>query len=154
MTVARETESSPSRHRDRSRFRVVASVAALCLAVAGCGPSRDPNLPPTAPVSGQVMYDGKPLAEGTVTFHPQGAGNPAVGLLDENGEFSLSTYTVDDGAVVGEHSVTIDIPPPLDGSDPADHFSVPDRYTDPETTPLKVTVPEERVQDLELVIEA
>lgn len=156
MIAASETDSGRLRDRQRSRFRGGVSVVAICLAVTGCGPSRDPNLPPTAPVSGQVIYDGKPLdrGNGTITFHPEGSGNPAVGMIGESGEFSLSTYAADDGAVVGQHSVTIDIPPPLDGSDPADHFSVPGPYTDAETTPLKVTVPEEGIQGLELVVES
>ena len=128
-------------------------VVAAVLAVTGCGPSRDPNLPPTANVSGKVIYQGEPVTVGTVTFHPEGEGNPAVGLLGEDGSFTLSTYAPDDGAVVGTHSVTIDIPPPLDGTPPEDAFSVPDEYTSPETTPLKVEVTEEGEEGLEFALE-
>jgi hypothetical protein len=130
---------------------VLSTLAALALF--GCGPSRDPNLPPTANVSGKVIYQGEPVTVGTVTFHPEGDGNPAVGLLGEDGTFSLSTYAPGDGAVVGKHSVTIDIPPPLDGTSPEDAFSVPDPYTSPETTPLKVEVSEEGEEGLEFVLE-
>ena len=40
--------------------------AALCVAgVSGCG---GPSPPVTAPVSGTVSYDGKPIADGSITF--------------------------------------------------------------------------------------
>ncbi|WP_164103681.1 hypothetical protein [Candidatus Laterigemmans baculatus] len=128
-------------------------LASSSLFTSGCGPSRDPNLPPTAYVSGQVTYNGQPVNQGTVTFHPDGVGNPGVGLLDEQGQFELSTYAPGDGAVVGSHSVTIDIPPPLDGTSPEDAYSVPKPYTDPETTPLKVSVSEDGETEVQLVLE-
>lgn len=134
-------------------FFVLLGFVTSGFATSGCGPSRDPNLPPTAYVSGQVTYNGKPVDQGTVTFHPIGVGNPGVGLLDENGKFELSTYTPGDGAVVGQHSVTIDIPPPLDGTSGEGAFSVPDPYTDPATTPLKVAVSEDGESGVQLVLE-
>src|SRR6056297_604207 len=80
-------------------------VTALALsAVNGCGSNSD--LPQTATASGKVMYQGKPLNIGTVTFHPEGTGNPGVGLLQQDGTFTISTYTPGDGAVLGKHSVT------------------------------------------------
>jgi hypothetical protein len=67
----------------------------------------------TAPVSGKVILDGKPLAGATVTFMPaetKGApGPPSSGITDENGQYSL-TLTTDHsikGAVVGKHKVSI-----------------------------------------------
>ena len=133
---------------------VLGAVTVVLLATPmGCGPARDKNLPPTAPASGTVMYNGEPVRGGTVTFHPKGIGNPGVGWLDESGRFAVATYYDNDGAVVGEHAVTIDMPPPLDGVDPKDVFKVPAPYTDPESTPLIVEVPEKGVKDFEFVLE-
>ncbi|WP_166831724.1 hypothetical protein [Thalassoroseus pseudoceratinae] len=118
----------------------------------GCGSSRDPNLPLTAPAGGQVTYNGSPVDQGTVTFHPVGKGNPGVGLIDEDGHFEISTYEPGDGAVVGKHAVTIDIPPTLGGMPAGKVQSVPKKYTSPDTTPLTVEITEDGDQSLELVV--
>jgi hypothetical protein len=128
-----------------------AAIVFAALMTSGCGSNSD--LPPTAVASGKVMYQGKPLNIGTVTFHPEGTGNPGVGLLQEDGSFTISTYTPGDGAVLGKHSVTIDVPPPLDGTPADEAFSVPDPYTLPETTPLKIEITEDGVEDIEFLVE-
>ena len=58
------------------------------------------------PVRGRVMIDGQPLAYGYVTVTPQGA-RPALGELDAEGRFTLSTYEEGDGTVLGTHSMTV-----------------------------------------------
>ncbi len=71
-----------------------------------------------APVRGTVTLDGRPVTQGKVMFAPirtgQGleAGKPAIGLIQSDGSFKLSTYTDGDGAVIGEHWVTIFGPDP------------------------------------------
>lgn len=137
----------------RGRIGTAALAGLLGLAMIGCGPRRDPNLPPTAAASGQVMYNGKPIDHGAVTLHPVGEGNPAVGAIDENGKFTLSTYTRGDGAVIGSHKVTIDIPPPLDGIAAGEVLSVPRAYTDPATSPLSVEITAKGRNELQLVVE-
>jgi dipeptidyl aminopeptidase/acylaminoacyl peptidase len=60
------------------------------------------------PVSGVVTLNAKPLASGTITFHPiDPAGSQAVGTI-ENGAFRLTTRVPGDGALPGEYSVTIE----------------------------------------------
>lgn len=76
----------------------------LCLAtvvLAGC--DRGPKL---APVTGKVLYNGKPLEFGSVMFQPP-SGQPAVGEIQADGTFTLSTFQLNDGAVVGSHKVRI-----------------------------------------------
>jgi len=139
-----------------SRGVVVSGIVlfvAACLVTSGCGASRDPNLPPTAPASGKVTYKGRPVDGGTVRLHPVGKGNPAAGLLDANGAFELSTYSRGDGAVIGSHKVTIDIPPAVDGVSSPNPLPIPKAYTDRETTPLTVEVTEEGPNVLEIVLE-
>jgi hypothetical protein len=88
----------------------------LCLAVAaaalGCSGSSKPYR--TAPVSGRVTLDGKPLADARVSFHPIHdpkagplSGPEAHGVTDADGRYSLSTPFGDRGATLGPNRVMI-----------------------------------------------
>jgi hypothetical protein len=60
-------------------------------------------------VHGTVLYDGKPIKNAVVTFHPKSGDNNAMrptGVTDEHGVFSLSTQK-DTGAPAGEYLVTV-----------------------------------------------
>ena len=75
----------------------------LCLLLGGCGGGHELD---TAVVQGTVLYQGKPLPYGTISFQPQ-AGPPAMGKIQADGSFTLSTYGNGDGAIVGPHKVLI-----------------------------------------------
>jgi len=81
----------------------------IALALVGC--SRPPY--DLAPVHGTVTLEGKPLSGAKVMFAPvevgdnPNPGKPAFGLIQDDGSFMLSTYRTNDGAVVGEHWVSI-----------------------------------------------
>jgi hypothetical protein len=68
----------------------------------GCGAEK----PAVAPVSGKVLYHGKPLAFGTVFFHPD-AGTQGRGTIQPDGTFTITTYKEDDGAQIAKHKVRI-----------------------------------------------
>jgi hypothetical protein len=82
----------------------VAAAALMLLALTGCGSG-------LAEVSGVVTVDGQPLRGGsdvraTVCFQPTtGGGLTAVGLLDENGVYRLSSGS-QEGVLPGEYLVT------------------------------------------------
>ncbi len=85
-------------------------VAALCCGMfAGCSDSPFE----VAPTSGTVTIDGQAFTQGKVMFAPLGrgasaeVGRPAFGRLAPDGSFTLTTYEEGDGAVVGEHWVTV-----------------------------------------------
>ncbi len=59
-----------------------------------------------APVSGRVLMDGKPLSFGYVVFYPD-QGQPSQGEIGEGGAFSMSSFTPGDGAIIGDHQVTV-----------------------------------------------
>jgi hypothetical protein len=89
-----------------------AGSAAMYLAVTftlGC--SQSPY--ELAQVRGTVVVDGQPLPRAKVMFAPvevtgsANPGKPAFGLLQPDGSFVLTTYNKDDGAIVGEHWVSI-----------------------------------------------
>lgn len=70
----------------------------------------------TVPVDGLLTCEGKPVANVLVTFTPKGGegvdpnnpGKSAVGKTDAEGRFTLTTYKIGDGAIVGQHTVRVD----------------------------------------------
>ncbi len=78
-------------------------LTATLLAVAGCG---RPGTAPTAPARGTVLIHGAPADDVRVMFIPT-KGRPAIGDTDAQGNFILTTFAREDGAVPGEHRVTI-----------------------------------------------
>ena len=114
--------------------------------VLGCGRGPSPRL---APVQGRVTYRGQPVAAATVEFAPDAAagtrGPSSVGGTGPDGCFRLRCPPHGGGAVVGQHRVRVFLYPGADG--------VPPRYAHPDTSPLRVEVPEGGLSGLELVLE-
>lgn len=79
-------------------------VCLLSIGLAGCGPEHGRD---TAPVSGVITLDGKPLANAKVTFQPKGGGPSSAGFTNASGEYTLTGFKGDPGAVVAEHRVLI-----------------------------------------------
>jgi hypothetical protein len=126
----------------------------------------------TVEVKGIVTLDDQSVPGATVTFLPEGGqGRPASALTDTEGYFSLTTYKNGDGAVPGSYRVIVkkaegnSSPPPE--IDPADHKSVtahykslmersraksvlPAIYANESATPLRCTVPPDKLVTLEL----
>lgn len=80
----------------------------LVAAVIGCGGAD------AGQVSGVVTLDGDPLANATVTFHPQQADGESApisqGTTDANGKYTLTLIsTGETGAVIGKHDVSIEV---------------------------------------------
>lgn len=98
--------------------RCVGCVGCLLLSlplVLGCGGSVAPPAP-VYPVSGTVKYNGQPVVGADVTFYNAEAGRSAFGRTNEDGEYQLSTFSSNDGAVAGKQVVTIlkvEPPPPV-----------------------------------------
>jgi hypothetical protein len=83
----------------------------------------------TAKVEGQVVFQGQGVANAAVVFTPVAerdaaiSGKSANGNADVNGSFTLSTYKMGDGAIVGKHRVSVsteDPDKPLPGNVPKD----------------------------------
>jgi hypothetical protein len=113
----------------------------LLPAIVGCGSG-------LASVSGTVTLDGQPIAggaevRGTVTFtRPDGSGVPAVGVLDENGRYELSTGG-QKGVPPGSYQVAIVatriiIPEP--GATPSGRPITPRQYASAKTSGLTAEV--------------
>ncbi|MEZ6057025.1 MAG: carboxypeptidase-like regulatory domain-containing protein [Planctomycetaceae bacterium] len=80
----------------------------LSILVVGCGGGPpDEKLPAVFPVEGTVTLDGTAVAGATVTFiHPETEKN-AIGRTNEKGEFKLTTFKPDDGALAGRHNIVV-----------------------------------------------
>ena len=83
------------------RISAILTIACLCI---GCSDSEYPA------VSGQITYEGKPLANVQVVFNPVSNSTADVApystaVTDDEGVFSLKTRDGQSGAVVGQHRV-------------------------------------------------
>jgi hypothetical protein len=121
-------------------------VGLLILATAGLTGCGSAGSAPTAEVKGKVTYQGNPVPNVNVTFTPDN-GRPALGTTNENGEFTLSTFSEADGAVPGMHTVTLatNETEPMPGTPEAANYQpkplpFPEKYTSPATSDLKVEV--------------
>jgi hypothetical protein len=122
--------------------------ALLLLALAGCGkPSR------SVPAGGRVMLDGQPIAGAAVLFSPVAGGVPGRATTAEDGSFTLSTFDIGDGALVGVHRVGISkmdvtgfvatedgLSGKLDGRQIQVRALIPERYMNPATSGLEAEV--------------
>lgn len=108
------------------RFLVLLSSVVLTSAI-GCSSSGEFG---TASASGTVTLNGQPVPDLVVTFTPKPAagntnpGKSATGRTDAQGKFTLSTYSMGDGAIVGSHQVAVS----LDGPNPTPPGKLPDNY--------------------------
>jgi hypothetical protein len=126
--------------RGQGWVRCLGFVFSLMLVV-GCGPKGDMA---TAPVKGKVTYNGAPLPSGTVMFVPE-QGPAATGEIRPDGTYSLGTYGTNDGAVLGNHKVSItaiadmgDMLP--EAQSPTPPPLVPQKYLSHESSGLVVEV--------------
>jgi hypothetical protein len=137
------------RIRRTSRLSLIASFGFVFL-LTGCRGNSD--RPPLGRVSGKVTYNGKPVTAGSVIFTPANGGSGghvATGHIESDGSYTLTTFDTGDGAVLGQHVVTVESREKLDGP-PMDKqgrityvppkMTVPSKYTNPEKTPLRYTV--------------
>lgn len=128
----------------------------VVLFLTGCGSGH----PERGIVQGTVTLDGKPLTKGSVTFWPT-VGRSALGEIQPDGSYTLTTFEPGDGAIVGSHKVTIEVSEPgtaapaptsfeeevkmlKEGQSPdltiPRKFLAPKRYTRPETTDLTAEI--------------
>ncbi len=62
---------------------------------------------PVYKVQGKVTYNGKPVVGANVTFTSETANKSAFGRTDDKGEYRLTTYGANDGAVEGKHIIVV-----------------------------------------------
>ena len=89
----------------RTVWAGLASALAVCV-LSGCGGGGD--TPAVASAGGVVTLKGAPVEGARVMFHPTAGGaRTSYGTTDASGKFKMSTFGVNDGALLGHHKVTI-----------------------------------------------
>jgi hypothetical protein len=86
----------------RRTMRNLVLVAAVLLAIVGCGPKYN-----VGKVTGKVTLGGQPLADALVMFSPVAGGSPSAGRTDSSGNYTLVYVRKVNGAEIGQHTVTI-----------------------------------------------
>jgi hypothetical protein len=112
----------------------------------------------TIPVSGKVTYHGQPVSQGTVTFQPVKLSEglprrPAMGTLQSDGTYQLSSFQHNDGVIPGEYQViviSITSGPTPEQPNVPEVWAIPKKYGNPVQTDLKATVPAEAKGTLQL----
>jgi hypothetical protein len=134
----------------------------LALAAMGCsGGAKPTNRPKTVNASGVVSQKGKPLASVIVMCKPETGDIACSGMSDENGNFSLSAFNPDPGAVPGKYTVAVQ-----STQQPQEHAEdvmvdrkikpkpqappLPVKYASFETSGLKIEVPSEGTSSLKV----
>lgn len=119
-------------------------ICLFVLLLGGCG---DANRQALAPVTGTVTVGGKPLEHGQIVF--SSGKRPAIGKILRGNIFEVTTYTLNDGAPVGAYPIGIAGYPPLhDMYAKVPPSSVPHRFSNPETSKLRVEIKAGQINDL------
>jgi hypothetical protein len=103
------------------------------ISISGCGD----NLPKRVPVSGQVFLDGKPLDHGVVQVYPNNQ-RMASGAIFPDGKFKLTTYTENDGCIIGKHPVAVNAGEGINTSKM--RWYAPKKYADQTTSGLDIEI--------------
>jgi hypothetical protein len=123
--------------REFSAPRLGLALAALA-SLAGCGGGK------TAPVNGRVKFkdgsDVSVLAGYSLTFEAEGGKTSAVGEVDRDGSFKLSTFGANDGAIPGKYRVAIEAPPNPDPDKPPTKSKLPAKYSNLDSSGLTAEV--------------
>lgn len=88
--------------RSFAELSFYACIFIVVLFTQGCGKKSS-----VSPVQGIVTLDGTPVPDASVTFMPAEGGRPAFGISDAQGKYTLTTFEQGDGALHGNHLVTI-----------------------------------------------
>jgi hypothetical protein len=144
-----EAVAPPPRFPRPQPAAVLAAAVLAALLAASCARDRRK---PAFPVRGQVLYEGKPIPDALVIFHPLNDPGPRamrpLGRVGADGRFTLTTYRAGDGAPAGDYAVTVTWQKDEDRQNvPAEERKdepnlLPERYGRPETSGLRVHVGE------------
>jgi hypothetical protein len=136
----RNASVPPCSSRSRRGLLPLCLVVVLSLLCSACSSGRKP----VQAVRGQILVDGQPAAQAQVLLHPTegSSDNPRpTGQTDDQGYFQLTSYAKDDGAPQGSYLVTVTWFRVWDsGREVVRYNALPQRYADPRSSQLQVTV--------------
>lgn len=123
-----------------------AAVLAAVVAVAGCSQKKVDNRKVVYPVHGKLLVNDQPAPGAMLVLHAVGASydnERPVATVGPDGTFELTTYVSKDGAPVGEYIVTAQwyLSANKDAPGPWPNV-IPDKYSKPDSSDLRVRVAE------------
>ena len=133
----------------RQAWWLAAAVLAAALGCHGAG------TPETAAVQGKVTYQGKPITQGVILLTPEAGGQAAIGEIQADGSFQLTTFKKNDGARPGKYRVAVQ-PSSSGAAVPGMEFAggkppIPAKYLDGSTSGLTAEIkPGKNTLDLPL----
>jgi hypothetical protein len=90
------------------RLARVLSILGVSFLLTGCGGSETvKGRPQVFAVNGKLTYKGQPVKNADVTFVCKDQDRSAFGRTNDQGEFQLTTFASNDGAVAGKHTVVV-----------------------------------------------
>lgn len=128
----------PNRSTNRAWLGAAAILCGVALAL-GCHRSSQESQ-----VSGNVSLDGKQIGPGIIVFAPVGKGTPAIGPVDHDGSYSMST-SHEVGLSAGKYKVGVsirEVPTNVKRGDrqPPGKLLIPEKYEDSATSGLEFDV--------------
>ena len=122
-------------------------ISCLLLVLMTSCTGKESENPPTYKVVGKVTYQGKPVSDATLIFKKLDQSRGAVGETDSDGQFRLTTYSLDDGAPSGDYQVSIMCyeKPKLNASEAEMYHlknKLPAKFEDPKKSGLTAKVAE------------
>jgi len=146
-------------------MRRIVTVSLLALVLAGCGPKRTKS----GTVSGKVSYKGQPVNGAALLLYPAAGGDAAINVgVNQAGEFHIVDVPAGEykivvrgtaGAQQVDPRMLKNMPPDkraeaeakLKDMNTPPTIKFPDKYKDPKTTDLKVTITDKNeTKDLDL----
>lgn len=126
------------------QFLLALTICLVALPFSGCSKKSTKEL---GTLSGKVTYEGEPVAEGEVTFIPEGEGVAVQVKLNEDGTYNVRG-SGSPGLELGAYKVTVtpptivtpDTPNSPGGISQKPVKNIPGKYHNPNTSGLKVTV--------------
>jgi hypothetical protein len=122
-----------------------AAVVCTIFSLASCGSNPSSNIPnrlPTFAIRGTVLVDDDPSGSVTVRFNPviprEKGEHQTMGVTDDNGRITVSTYGLGDGAPAGEYVLTFSKRTRVMGNDGPDALN--ERYEAIQRSPFKFVV--------------
>jgi len=140
-------------------LRACLLVAIACLGLAGCSEQE------MGQVTGRIVYSGDGTAAAELSGYrvsflcrkdqPDGKQSrvTATGLVGEDGAFTVNTYEIGDGAVLGTHQIAITPPIKYGDDGKAPIIIIDPRYGRPEQSGLTATLTATVEGDTEVVLE-
>jgi hypothetical protein len=144
----------------RQSMAAISITCLICFMGSGCSRQVEDKWskrrPPSFPTTGSVTWNGEPAAGALVTLQSLSHNVAASGRANDKGEFALTTWRQGDGAVVGDHNVTIEtivVAGYGAGGSVIEVNAMPPKYEKPDTSGLTATINDKGKNVLSFAVE-